>query len=99
MQWLLLGGIKLQELKNITTVGMQQPQGPDFGIRHRGQARLKPGILLIYSNVDGPRDDHTKRSKLERKRQISCDITSMWNLKIQYDTNELIYKTETDSQT
>ena len=25
------------------------------------------------------------------------DITYMWNLK--YDTNELIYKTETDSQT
>ena len=30
-------------------------------------------------------------------RQISYDITYMWNLK--YDTNELIYKTETDSQT
>ena len=32
-----------------------------------------------------------------RERQISYDITYMWNLK--YDTNELIYKTETDSQT
>ena len=31
------------------------------------------------------------------KDQISYDITHMWNLK--YDTNELIYKTETDSQT
>ena len=31
------------------------------------------------------------------QRQISYDITYMWNLK--YDTNELIYKTETDSQT
>ena len=30
-----------------------------------------------------------------RERQISYDITYMWNLK--YDTNELIYKTETDS--
>ena len=29
-----------------------------------------------------------------RKRHISYDITYMWNLK--YDTNELIYKTETD---
>ena len=30
------------------------------------------------------------------QRQISYDVTYMWNLK--YDTNELIYKTETDSQ-
>ena len=33
----------------------------------------------------------------ERERQISYDITYMWDLK--YDTNELIYKTETDSRT
>ena len=32
-----------------------------------------------------------------RQIQISYDITYMWNLK--YDTNELIYETETDSQT
>ena len=32
-----------------------------------------------------------------RERQISYDIAYMWDLK--YDTNELIYKTETDSQT
>ena len=31
------------------------------------------------------------------ERQILYDITYMQNLK--YDTNELIYKTETDSQT
>ena len=31
----------------------------------------------------------------DRERQISYDITYMWNLK--YDTNELIDKTETDS--
>ena len=30
------------------------------------------------------------------QRQISYDITYMWNLK--NDTNELIYKTEIDSQ-
>ena len=63
------------------------------------------GILLghkkewnnaICSNMDGPRDYHTKWSKSERERQISYDTTYMWNLK--YDTNELIYKTETDSQ-
>ena len=33
----------------------------------------------------------------ERKREIPYDITYMWNLK--YDINELIYETETDSQT
>ena len=32
-----------------------------------------------------------------RERQTSYDITYTWNPK--YDTNELIYKTETDSQT
>ena len=30
-----------------------------------------------------------------RERQIPYDVTYMWNLK--YDTNEHIYKTETDS--
>ena len=35
--------------------------------------------------------------KSDRERQTSYDITYMWNLK--YDTNELIYETETDSQT
>ena len=49
----------------------------------------------ICSNIDGPRDYHTKWSKSERK--IPHDITYMWNLK--YDTNELIYDTERDSQT
>ena len=51
----------------------------------------------ICGNMDGPRDDHTKWSKSERERQIPYNITCMWNLK--YDTSELIYKTETDSQT
>ena len=41
--------------------------------------------------VTATRDYH---SKSERERQISYDITYMWNLK--YDTNELIYETETD---
>ena len=50
----------------------------------------------ICSNMDGPRDYHTKWSKPDRERQISY-ITHMWNLK--KDTNELIYKTETNSQT
>ena len=43
--------------------------------------------------MDGLRDYHTKS---ERERQIPYDITYMQNLK--YDTNELTYKTETDSQ-
>ena len=47
--------------------------------------------------MDRPRDYHTKWSKSDREIQISHDITYMSNLK--YDTNELIYKTETDSQT
>ena len=51
----------------------------------------------ICSSMDGPRDDHTKWNKSERGRQIPYDITYMWNLK--YDTNELIYETEIDSQT
>ena len=50
----------------------------------------------VCSNVDGPRDYHTKWSKANKERQISYDITYVWNLK--YDTNELIYKTESDSQ-
>ena len=33
----------------------------------------------------------------ERERQVSYDITYMWTLN--YGTNELISKTETDSQT
>ena len=51
------------------------------------------GNKVIFSNMDGHRDYHSKWSQ----RQISYDITYMWNLK--NDTNGLIYKTETDSQT
>ena len=51
----------------------------------------------ICSNTDAARDYHMKWSESDRKRQISYDITYMWNLK--YGTNELIYKTEADSQT
>ena len=40
--------------------------------------------------MDTPRDYHTKRSKLER--QITHDITYMWNLK--HDTHDHIYETE-----
>ena len=37
-------------------------------------------------------------TKSERERQISHDILYMWKLKRNY-TNELIYKTETDTET
>ena len=51
---------------------------------------------VICSNMDATRDSHAKWSKLERERQIPYNITCVWNLK--YDTNEPIYKRETDSQ-
>ena len=36
-------------------------------------------------------------SEVSQKEKDKYDITYMWNLK--YDKNELIYETETDSQT
>ena len=62
------------------------------------------GILLNYkkewnsaicSNMDAPKDYHTKWSKSERERQIPYDITCMES-KI---WNKGAYKTGTDSQT
>ena len=44
-----------------------------------------------FSIMDGPRDYHTKWSKSDR-RQISYDITYMWNLKTWYEW----YKTKID---
>ena len=46
--------------------------------------------------MGGPREYHTKWSKSDRERQILY-IIYVWNLK--NNTNESIYKTETDSQT
>ena len=54
----------------------------------------KPQNNAICSNIDGPRDYHTKWSS---KRQMFYGITYMWNLK--NNTNESIYKTGKDSQT
>ena len=51
----------------------------------------KPGLSYkkewnnaICSNMDRPRDYHTKWSKSDRGRQISYDITYTWNLKKWY---------------
>ena len=49
---------------------------------------------VVCSNMDGPRDYHTKWSESDRERQIP--YITYTNLKD--NTNELIYKAETDSQ-
>ena len=51
----------------------------------------------IGSNMDAPKDYHTKWRKPERERQLPYDNTYMWNRKD--DTGELIYETETESHT
>ena len=52
----------------------------------------------ICSNMDATTDNDTNKwSKSERERQIPYDTTFMWSLK--YSRNELVYKTESDSQT
>ena len=43
----------------------------------------------ICSNMDGPRDDHTKWSESDRKRQSSFDISHIWNLKQWYKWTHL----------
>ena len=45
--------------------------------------------------MDGPRDYHTQWSKSDGERQISYDITYMWNKKY---TNDFIYRREADSR-
>ena len=54
---------------------------------------IKKWDNAICSNMDGPRDYHTKWGKSDKERQISYDINYMWNLKKWYKW------TETDSQT
>ena len=45
-----------------------------------------------WINMDGTRDSHTKRSKLERERQIPYDIIYIWNLI--HGTNEPFHRKE-----
>ena len=46
--------------------------------------------------MDATKDSHTNEAS-QKERQIPYNITYMWNLN--YDTNEPIYRTETDSET
>ena len=45
----------------------------------------------ICSNMDGPRDYHTKWNKSDRERQISYDITYMWNIRLSLVNTFFIY--------
>ena len=47
--------------------------------------------------MDWPRDCHTEWNKPDGEAETSLDIPYMRNLK-RHDTNELVYKTEADSQ-
>ena len=55
---------------------------------------LKKQSIAMCSNVEEPRDYHTKWRKSKKDKY---GITYTWNLK--NNTNESIYKAETDSQT
>ena len=44
----------------------------------------------IYSNMNGPRDYHTRWSKSDKERQIPDDMNYIWNIK--YYMNELTLK-------
>ena len=58
----------------------------------------KEGNDAICSNMHGPRDCHSEWSMSDTKRQVLYDINYMWILKKKQGTNELIYKTESESQ-
>ena len=49
--------------------------------------------------MGGSADYHTKWSKSDRERQKSYDIAYVGNRTEKSDVNELVYNTETDSQT
>ena len=66
--------------------------------RHRMEpySAIKAMSNAICNSKGGPRDDHTKYLKSDRASQTLHAKTYMWNLK--YDSDELAYETETDSQ-
>ena len=45
--------------------------------------------FAICSNMDGPRDYHTKWRKSDRERQISCDITYRYKWTYLQNRNKL----------
>ena len=49
----------------------------------------------ICSSMNGLRDYHTKWRKLDKDKEMVSFICEI----LKNDTNELVYKTETDSQT
>ena len=76
------------------------------GMAKESMAQIYTGILLslkkewndtICSNMDRPRDVHTKWSKSDRKRCI-MQYHLYVKSKKSNDINELIYKIEADSQ-
>ena len=71
------------------------PSGSEGKASRNISQPLKIMNNAICSNMNGPRECHTEWSKSDR--EISHDIPYMQNLK-RNDTNELIYKTEIDSQ-
>ena len=36
--------------------------------------------MMHFSNISGPRDYHTEKSKSDKEREISDDITYIWKL-------------------
>ena len=79
----------------------------DRGMDKEDVVHIYNGILFSHkkewnnatcSNMDGPRDDHTRWSKSDRERQIDHMISLICGI-YKKDTNELIYKIDIDSQT
>ena len=54
----------------------------DVGYTYNGILAIKKEWNnAICSNMDGPRDYHTKWSRSDRERQILCNRIYMWNIK------------------
>ena len=52
-----------------------------YTMEYDSTTKKKRMKAAICSNMNGPRDYHTKWSKSKSERQTSYDITYMWNLK------------------
>ena len=68
-----------------------------YTMEYHSSIKKKKWTNAICSHRHRPKDYYTQWSMSDRERQLPYDITYTQNLK--YDTNELAYKTETDSQT